>query len=153
MEGVEFNNKQFITKFEHFVRLSKQYSLKNGFMVMMGEFFANKTSKQEMQTAVTNFLNVIDDKRLINAYWLFIPSLSSSKLAMLPQKGILSSIFDIIQQKLPNSINLWNPQRLSIFGKEFIFSQNHSYKYLRKQSLVATEDTLTNYELYANTIM
>jgi len=41
---------------------------------------------------------------------------------ILPRQGLPDSLVDRVKQEIPYFINACNPSKLSIFGKEFLFS-------------------------------
>ena len=90
---------------------------------------------------------------LSNAFWLFVPAVSDLGLKLLPRKGMPEFLFKRVQAKLPYAFNCENPQRVSMWGQHFVFSQNESFKHLRKKSVVPVQAETLPHENYLNAIL
>lgn len=128
--------------------------------VLMGEFsiFSEIKDKKEYNEYNQNlelFLNLVKKfpKFCQNSCWIFISGTKDVGLNVLPREGLPSYIYEKIRNTLPLSFNCTNPCRISIFGKEFIFSRNDIIKDLRRNSVLKSDEKFELDRHFADTVI
>ena len=126
----------------------------------MGEFSSfpeikDKKEYNEYNQNLDIFLNIV---KKFNKYcqfssWLFIPGTQDIGLNILPREGLPNFIYEKIRKTLPLAYNCTNPCRVSIMGKEFMFSRNDILKDLRRNSVVKCNENIELETHFADTLL
>ena len=128
--------------------------------VLMGEFsnFSEINDKKEFNEYNQNleiFLNIVKKfpKYCQSSSWLFIPGTQDIGLQILPREGLPNFIFEKIRKVLPLAYNCTNPCRVSILGKEFVFSRNDLIKDLRRSSVIKCDENIELEKHFGDTVL
>ena len=152
------DNVDVLTNFEKI--LNEFQNLQPLMFVLMGDFssketFNSKPEYEEYEQSIESFIGILEKfpNLMNNCFWVMVPSPTDFSLGILPVKHMIPSIFNKLEKKIPLWINAPNPFRISVFGKQIIFSRKDLTKDLTRSSIARVND-LRNSKLHTiNTVI